>query len=168
MGRQTSIGIESIQKIASPPSTFDAILSRTWLHKADSELPAIIILTTGYERKKSSLYSFNLEKKSFHYLYLLIRQQGLNWSLLSQRTSGRLLCEVYSFSFTKSAENILHISRNLANIAYKLCIIELYINSLITIKILIINDMHNLFHLSFHLIVSSVINHVTRLMHSYS
>jgi hypothetical protein len=26
-----------------------------------------------------------------------------------------------------------------------LCIIELYINSLITIKILIINDMHNLF-----------------------
>ena len=56
-----------------------------------------------------------------------------------------LLQGILPFSFTKSAENILHISSNLANIAYKLCIIELYINSLVTIKILKINNMHDLF-----------------------
>ena len=96
--------------------------------------------------EKSSLYSFNLENKKLSLSIPIDSAARLKLITSKSENFGKTpLRGIFPFSFTKSAENILHISRNLANIAYKLCIIELYINSLITIKTLIINDMHNLF-----------------------
>ena len=96
--------------------------------------------------EKSSLYSFNLENKKLSLSMPIDSAARLKLITSKSENLGTTpLRGILPFSFTKSAENILHISRNLANVAYKLCIIELYINSLVTIKILKINNMHNLF-----------------------
>src|SRR5574344_51804 len=98
--------------------------------------------------EKSSLYSFNLENKNKKLSLSMPIGSVARLKLITSKSENfgtTPLWSILPFSFTKSAENILHISRNLANIAYKLRIIELYINSLVTIKILKVNNMHNLF-----------------------
>src|SRR5574344_3000119 len=63
MGRQTSIGIESIQQIASPPSTFDAILSRIVSHKVDVVLRLSLYWRLEIRLGILSLYSESLMKR---------------------------------------------------------------------------------------------------------
>lgn len=49
-------------------------------------------------------------------------------------------------SFTKLSANCLQMSRNLMNIAYKLCVELIVINSLVTTNLLNISDMYNFFN----------------------
>jgi len=142
--RHTSIGLESMQKNSSPPSTSFAMRSLMVLHSSEVNFLRSLYWRREIRFGNSFLYSSNLENRRFSLSILiasLVMDKATTSMSLNRGTTP--LRGIFPRSFTKSFEKRLHISSIFTKFAYKLCIRIFILNVLNTTKLLIILDMRN-------------------------
>lgn len=142
--RQTSIGFESMQKYSSPPSILSAIRFLMISQSSPVTFRRSLNWRLDIILGNDVSYSVNRLKRLFSLSILKVSAVKLREITSKSENLGTTpLRFIFPASFAKSLEKCLHISRNLANIVWKLCICWLCIKSLVTSNILIINNMRN-------------------------
>ena len=135
--QHTSIGFESMQKQSSPPSSSAAILSRIVLHKNEVILRLSLYCLRDIRLGISILYSCSFANNNASLSMPTASEVIFNAITSRSENLGTTpLLGIFPESLTKLPAICLHMFRNFANIAYRLCIRYLSIKSLVAFNLL--------------------------------
>jgi len=138
-----------MQKQSSPPSISAAILSRIVLHREEVILRLSLYCLRDIRLGISILYSCSFANNNDSLSIPTASDVIFNATISRSENLGTTpLLGTFPDSLTKLPATCLHMFRNFANIAYRLCIRYLSIKSLVTFNLLNINNMHNFLYIN--------------------